>query len=58
MYTMNTLLTIEFDNQNLNKNISGTIYPSDLCLYGKQTGGHHLTAHIKHITVAFIRTEI
>ena len=58
MYTMNTLQTIEFDNQNRNKNISGTIYRSDLCLYAKRAGGHHLTAHIKHGTVAFIQTEI
>ena len=48
MYTMNTLQTIEFDDKNRNKNISGTIYRSDLCLYAKRTGGHRITAHIKH----------
>ena len=58
MYTMNTLQTIEFDNQNQNKNISGTIYHSDLCLYVKQTGGHQLTADIKHGPVALTRKEI
>ena len=58
MFTINTLQTIEFVNQNTNKNISGTIYCSDLCLYAKQAGGHHLTAHIKHGTVALIQTEI
>ena len=58
MYTMNTLQTIEFDNQNRNKNISGTVYRSDLCLYAKRAGGHHLTTHMKHKSVASILTEI
>ena len=58
MYTMNTLQAIEFDNQNRNKNISGTIYCSDLCLYAKRTGGHHLTADIKHGPVALTQKEI
>ena len=51
MYTMNTLQTIEFDNQNQNKNISGTIYRSDLCLYAKRTEGHQLTAHVRYRSV-------
>ena len=55
---MNSLQTIEFDNRNWNKNISGTIYCSDLSIYAKRAGGRHLTAHIKQRTVAFIRTKI
>jgi hypothetical protein len=58
MCTMNLLQTIEFNNQNQNQNISGTACLSDLCLYAKRTGGHPLTAHIKHGTVVLIRTEI
>ena len=58
MYRMNLFQSIEFDNQNRNQNISRTAYRSDHCLYAKRTGGHPLTAHIKHRTVALIRTEI
>ena len=58
MCKMNVLQTIEFDNRNRNQNISGTACLSDLCLYAKRTGGHPITAHIKHRTVALIRTEI
>jgi hypothetical protein len=58
MCTMNLLQTIEFDNQNRNQNISGTACLSDLCLYAKQTGGHPITFHTKHRTVALIRAEI
>ena len=41
-----------------NNNISRTIYRSDLCLYAEQTGGHHLTAKIKHIPVELTGREI
>ena len=58
MYMMNLLQTIEFINRNWSQNISGTIYRSDLCLYAKRTGGHHLTANIKHGPVALTRREI
>ena len=58
MYMMNLLETIGFDNQTRNQNISGTAYLSDMCLYAKRTGGHPITAHVKHITVALIWTEI
>ena len=58
MYAMNLLQTIKFDNRNRKKNISGTVYRSDLCLYAKRAGGHHLTAHMKHRSVAFIFPEI
>ena len=46
------------ENQNRNKNISGTIYRSDLCLYSKRSGGHHLTAHMKQRPVALTMMEI
>ena len=58
MYAMNLLQTIEFDNSYRNKNISGTVYRSDLCLYAKRAGGRHLTAHIKQRPAAFLWTEI
>ena len=37
---------------------SGTVYRSDMFLYAKRKGGPPLSAHIKHRTVALIRTEI
>ena len=52
------MVFIGFDNQNRKQNISGTAYRSDLCLYAKRMGEHPFTAHIKHITVALIQTEI
>jgi hypothetical protein len=58
MYMMSLLLTIGFDNQNQNQNISGTAYSTDLCLYAKRTGGHPFTGHVKHRTVSLIRMEI
>ena len=58
MYVMNLLQTIKFDNRNRKKNISGTNYRSDLCLYAKRAGGHHLTAHMKHRHVAITWMEI
>ena len=58
MFIMNLSSTIGFDNQNWNRNISGTAYLSDMFLYEKQTGGTPISAHIKHITVALIWTEI
>ena len=30
----------------------------DMFLYAKRTGGHPISAHIKHCTVALIRTEM
>ena len=50
-YMMNLLLPIVFDNRNRNQNISGTTYRSDLCLYAKQMGEHHITARIKHRSI-------
>ena len=58
IYLLSKWFCIGFVNQNRNQNISGTAYRSDLCLYGKRTGGHNFNAHIKHITVALILTEI
>ena len=58
MCRMNLFQSIEFDNRKRNQNISRTAYRSDHCLYAKRTGGHPLTAHIKHIPVALIRREI
>ena len=50
--------TIRFHSQKGFAYISGIVYRSDPCLYAKRMGGHHLSAHIKHHTVALIRTEI
>ena len=58
MYMMNMLLTIGFDNQNRNRNISDAAYLSDMFLYAKQIGGPPISAHIKHINVALIWTVI
>ena len=57
-YILSKLFCIGFDNLNRNQNISGTACLSDLCLYAKRTGGHPITAHVKHRTVALIGTEI
>ena len=58
MFMMNEMEIIRFHSRNGFAYISITVYCSDPCLYAKRTGGHHLSANIKHNTVALIRTEI
>ena len=58
MFMMNEMETIRFHSQNGFPYISRIVYRSDPCLYAKRTGGHHLSAHIKHNTVGLTRTEI